>query len=1660
MKIIAKLRRLYIKPLFMCAALCALVPLFAREFYWEQAVPLTQSDSRFPAAVFSPGASVVIWQEVEQLSGQKGNIWLSAQVLPAGSEEGWISRERFAGPFPFSGEVPDLFSAAVTTDGAISVCVLSDPKTISVFTSYDFGKTFFQTDLVQDGSSAVAPRIFKNAGGGFILFATQGTNQSFSLKYARSSDGIAWSAFEDFSSAKNLKNSFVPDFIVLPGGREIVVFQSLFLENNRLTYQLYSAYSDDNGMTWSDAALVTDTKAARGMITNYTNQRPFLHEYKGTLYLAWERSQAGSTKPAIVVTSLSEQGLINGTIEQLSPKQIAAYQPVLFTYNGELSALWVDTRRGVENVYLAVKNNLLWDESRVSLAGLYSVFGTPLVTDDGKNLHIFWEQKSNNKYRVTRLSIDRSTEKPLLRPLTFKNGQRSGNGKIGARIQFPRDSSGIAGYSWILTRNAQEEPPEEFMRFPSQSDISDFVDTDGLWYLKAKSVDNAGNWSKSAVLTYFRDTTAPRKPEIRDVQTDDEGFMQSNTFSLFWEKSPEPDEEIAGYTYSLQYIGSLFDYKKNPERYTAQSLRDYKSSVPSKIITDTGSASWVNRDNGIYLFTVASIDTAGNIGEKALMPLFLNKYIPYTAISAVYPQTDVYGKVSLSIFGKGFRTDGRISAVYVDRDGKAPYDAVFEYASGGFQVLSDTKIGGITFSDLESGEYRIGLLHPERGLFMSAPLLNINEFGTVKTGDYAYRFVPPWKEYRSAYRYSFEIGDIILWAVFVLAAAGLFFVSRHMMLTIRESLSIQYEVQALITGDIMMSERKKKAFELKQRGVSLKYKMIVFTSALILLLTLFVSVPLGFIFVRTQEKTLAKGLEDRISVLTESLSSGVKNYLPGQNILELGLLLNQIQSMPEIRYATVLGLKADNSNTNLDYVWASNDPDIAQKIDTENLVLGSSRFIHEETAVFAERIPLLNEEAEKQVGKVNADIVALTSEGIALALKTDARSVERRNEIQQVTSRLTQTLTRSLNEVSKVGEGSLPEFNNESLSRNITEYVFYKPVLYRRGTDRNYVRAVILLKVSTEDLIKNVNKSTVTVISIAGGIAFVAVLIGIAGSLILALIIIKPLRRLASHVVMIRDTGDKTELAGKDIPVTAGDEIGLLSENVNDMTRALVEAAVNANMLLGGKEVQRAFLPLDEVIIGGKKVKQSVGRLDTPHAQFFGYYEGAKGVSGDYFDYKKLDERHFAVIKVDVSGKGSPAALIMAEVAALFTDYFNGWSIRKNGTDLSPLVYKINDHLVNRNLFGKFAAFTLAIFDSVAGDFYFCNAGDNLIHIYDASERKKKVITLTATPTAGAFSSDLVEMKGGYPIEKVHLDSGDILFLYTDGIEEAKRLYRDDDGRALKFRDETDVRVTKEEEDGYQTYLKLCADLQEKRRTQAFSAFEEKLGESLRSFLREKASDMSDPKKYLADLYHPRSRVKEYTAYAKQQGENPEKAKVFAAVKMYDKLSFSKELVRFIKKLNDDVYNYIVYMGQKGSSVVDGEEMSADRVHDIIEAVFQRKSYVLEKRANPRKFFKDESFEFDFSDCEGSPEDGVMALVAVEKIFRMYKTPEADDYDHSVVDKKIDAFLKKHFVQYPVYCGSQAEHFQSGLRDEYMFYTRIKEDEQFDDLTLVGIKKK
>jgi serine phosphatase RsbU (regulator of sigma subunit) len=420
-------------------------------------------------------------------------------------------------------------------------------------------------------------------------------------------------------------------------------------------------------------------------------------------------------------------------------------------------------------------------------------------------------------------------------------------------------------------------------------------------------------------------------------------------------------------------------------------------------------------------------------------------------------------------------------------------------------------------------------------------------------------------------------------------------------------------------------------------------------------------------------------------------------------------------------------------------------------------------------------------------------------------------------------------------------------------------------------------------------------------------------------------------------VERIRDTDNTAKLAGVDITIKSRDEIAVLGNTINDMTHGLVKAALASQDLTIGKEVQKKFIPL-ELDKDGNKL--SSGFKDTRNVQFFGYYEGAKGVSGDYFDYLDLDGRYFALIKCDVAGKGIPAALIMIQVATMFLTYFKSWKPTEKGMHIEELVYQINDFIETLGFKGRFAAFTLALYDSSTGLVRFCNAGDNIVHLYDASEQKMKSLTLPQTPATGVLPNFMVESKGGYPIQTLTLDHGDLLLLYTDGIEEAKRKFRDADFQEI-----------------------LCTG-------------------------------------------GPEDNAPVDTPHA----------------------------------------NHMV--GQAD------EEMGADRVEAIINAAMNKQVYTLSKYHNPEG---DSALQFDFTSCTGSAEETIMAMVSVEKMFRLYRDPGAGEDSRVLVDKKIDRFLADHFRQYREYCAQTRENPDN---EAYMYYTHVNEDEQYDDLTIIGINRK
>ena len=1526
--------------LFLLLFLAAVAGKAQTSFYWESPRELSSVDSRFPVAVSDGNHAAVFFEEVE-----KSQIWI--RIVTPGEKGEWTSSRRIAGPFAYSGDVPDLFSAAMAPSGTIALAVLVDEKTVGVYVSRDGGTTFERSTVSQQTVPVVGPRIFCASDGSFRLFAALAENDTFSLLTAVSKDGRHWSSFAPFSPIQGLTNPFAP-YLASFNGRDYVVFQVYHTTGIRFSHQLYITSTAAGQDAWTDALLVTDQRSLPSKTTqpytNYHNQRPALMAFDGNLYVTWERTFYTSDSARIWVAGLDESGQIAQPAEELSSLG-KAHRPQFFSYENTLHVLWFDNRRGTDSVYMARKNGFLWEESTVIAPKQPTTFSYPLVTAGGTQLSFIWQQLASgkkNSFRINILESDRTVSPPTIVAANFTAGKRSSSEKATATVRLPSDSSGIAGYSWLWTKDPSEEPPETLMRFPDEKTLSGIASSDGTWYFKVRATDYAGNWSPSAVLSYVRDTTPPLAPVIKMPETDRFGFLPSNTFSMDWEPHPDDTDDIAGYSWTLSYEAA-FDKSITqtalhpiaiPDEEVLRRLNTVLSRSESKnvpkppryILGKSPRASYKNHANGLYAFSVCAIDSVGNVGPASSLTLLLNKYVPSTFITAANAKADTFGAVDLTVLGGGFTYDGTIKRVYIDRDGVAPYDRTFD--AGEFSVRSDERITGIHFEGLDSGSYRIGLVHPDRGLYFSKNILTVNDYGTVKVEN-QFAYTVDWKPITKTYSHHVQTSTLLIWGLFALALLGFFVALRGMILTARDVACVRTEVRALITGGSMPQKKQKQAERIVRRSGSLKYKLVGFTTVLVLMIVALVSIPLGLFMSSTQERTLAKGLEERVQVLMEGIASGAKAYLPGKNVLELSYLPFQTNAVAEAAGAVILGAAADDSNTRLDYVWASNDDALSQKIDTEQFQAGISRLSDDKVASIVTHCESLRERVSAEVGELAGHISALNKEGFSLVLRNDERSVRRRDEIGTITEQLNKQLNESLTRLSRESSGAIPPFDPQVLDRTNTDYIFFMPVLYRQSSEQNYVHGIVLVQISTLNLIRSAEEARRTIMIISSIVAVGAILLGIIGSLVLASIFIRPIRRLVSHVEMISETQDKEKLAGKEISVTSRDEIGLLGETVNEMTRSLVKAAQDEHLLMDGQVVQRTFLPLSTNTSGAK---ETTSALIEKHVRFFGYYEGASGVSGDYFDYKKLDDRWYVIIKSDASGHGVPAALIMTVVATIFRKYFEQWSFSTKGTGLNKLVVQINDFIESLGLKGKFATLMICLFDTSTGDVYMCNAGDNLIHYYDISERRQKVVSLTQTPAAGPLPSFMVEMKGGFKVEKLQLDKGDVLFLYTDGIEEATRKFRDNHFEVIK-----------------------C--------TEGIEGAEH---------------------------------------YNHKSGE-------------------------------------------------DSEQLSPERIDEIVESVFAKKIYRLEKYHNP---LAGEELVFDFSDCEGTVDDAILALISVEKVFRFYKEPDSLESDVVRVDRKIDAFLRKHFNRYDFYCSSQRD---TGDLN-YLFYTHLKEDEQLDDLTLVALR--
>jgi len=214
--------------------------------------------------------------------------------------------------------------------------------------------------------------------------------------------------------------------------------------------------------------------------------------------------------------------------------------------------------------------------------------------------------------------------------------------------------------------------------------------------------------------------------------------------------------------------------------------------------------------------------------------------------------------------------------------------------------------------------------------------------------------------------------------------------------------------------------------------------------------------------------------------------------------------------------------------------------------------------------------------------------------------------------------------------------------------------------------------------------------------------------------------------------------------------VTTQTSLALENSRLTEAVAAEVARRERLNRELEiAREVQEQLFP------------QSYPKL--PGLDLAGHCRPARGVGGDYYDFLSLPDGRLGIAIGDISGKGIPAALLMAGLQA---------SLRSQTLaappDLTVMMGNLNRLICESSPANRYATFFYGEFDPRTRRMTYVNAGHNAPMLFRRGEPAAAPIRLEAGgPVIGLL--ELVEFQQG----DVGLEAGDVLVGFTDGVSEA-----------------------------------------------------------------------------------------------------------------------------------------------------------------------------------------------------------------------------------------------------------------------------------------------
>jgi sigma-B regulation protein RsbU (phosphoserine phosphatase) len=241
------------------------------------------------------------------------------------------------------------------------------------------------------------------------------------------------------------------------------------------------------------------------------------------------------------------------------------------------------------------------------------------------------------------------------------------------------------------------------------------------------------------------------------------------------------------------------------------------------------------------------------------------------------------------------------------------------------------------------------------------------------------------------------------------------------------------------------------------------------------------------------------------------------------------------------------------------------------------------------------------------------------------------------------------------------------------------------------------------------------------------------------------------------------------------INVYTKDQLGELAGSFNQMTGSI------EGLLQTAAEKKR----MEEELRIARQIQMSLlprGPVDAPGLGVTALCVPAREVGGDYYDFFHLSGERLGMLIADVAGKGTSAALYMAELKGLV--------LALSQTHDSPraLLMEVN-RIISENLDSRsFITMTYAVIDRKRGFMTYCRAGHTpLIFLPGPTSSAPKgaqiltpdgMVVGLRIPGASEKFDELLEE------QRIDLNVGDVVVLYTDGISEAMNANSDLFGEA------------------------------------------------------------------------------------------------------------------------------------------------------------------------------------------------------------------------------------------------------------------------------------